>query len=157
MGGLLEVSAPVRYLYSLLSGLVSLLTPVHEYTSVEVGVVGSEGVEESPLPWASSSRLWRLWYRALEAPADEGRPVWGSDQNASPPAASRESLPLLPHGAGRTTAAYNLSHVVAQRLARWLLMTQDRMDSDAFYLTQDFLAHMRSVRRVGVSAAAGGT
>jgi DNA-binding transcriptional regulator YhcF (GntR family) len=43
-----------------------------------------------------------------------------------------------------------------QRCCRWLLMTQDRMQSEEFLLTQEFLAMMLGVRRTGVSAAASG-
>ncbi|MHB8742402.1 MAG: Crp/Fnr family transcriptional regulator [Sulfuricaulis sp.] len=53
------------------------------------------------------------------------------------------------------TAACNRHHLLGQRLARWLLMTYDRMQSNEFQLTQEFLAHMLGVRRVGVTEAAG--
>jgi CRP-like cAMP-binding protein len=52
------------------------------------------------------------------------------------------------------SAACNQFHSLEQRCARWLLMTHDRMDADAFTLTQEFLAMMLGVQRTGVSAAA---
>jgi CRP-like cAMP-binding protein len=53
-------------------------------------------------------------------------------------------------------AACNNAHVVEERCARWLLMTSDNLATNAFFLTQDFLAQMLGVRRTGVSEAAAG-
>jgi hypothetical protein len=53
------------------------------------------------------------------------------------------------------SAACNHFHSIQQRCCRWLLMTHDRMQSDEFLLTQEFLAMMLGVQRTGVSAAAG--
>ena len=53
------------------------------------------------------------------------------------------------------SAACNQFHTLEQRCCRWLLMTHDRMQSDEFLLTQEFLAMMLGVQRTGVSVAAG--
>jgi len=53
------------------------------------------------------------------------------------------------------TAACNRLHDIGQRLARWLLMTQDRVDSGSLPITHDFLATMLGTDRPTVSVAAG--
>ena len=53
------------------------------------------------------------------------------------------------------SAACNQFHSIEQRCSRWMLMTHDRMQSDKFLLTQEFLAMMLGVQRTGITAAAG--
>ena len=62
---------------------------------------------------------------------------------------------LLNMSTAMQVAACNKSHVLEERLARWLVMVRDRLETDQFFLTQDFLARMLGVRRAGVNETAG--
>lgn len=136
--------------------MVSLLTLVEDRLALEVGLVGREGVVGSPLVLG----VERSPVRAL---VQGGGTAMRMSVRSFRTALRRS--PALLRGLLRyvhalmsqvtQTAACNRFHVVEARLARWLLMTRDRVRSDEFRLTQDFLSHMLGVRRVGVTEAAG--
>jgi CRP-like cAMP-binding protein len=146
----------LKHVYFPTSGLVSLLTPASGAASVEVGLVGNEGmagvsiilgVQVSPVLGLVQGRGSALRMKAS---------VFRSALKQSPRLRRELNSYLYCLMAQITqTAACNRLHSVRQRLARWLLMTQDRMQSDKFYLTQEFLAQMLTVRREGVTTAAG--
>lgn len=152
---LYEPGSRIRDVYFPGDCVVSLLTVVEGRRSLEVGLVGSEGMVGLPL--ALGVVLSPV--RAL---------VQGSGAALRMKAADfRKALPQHP-ALQRTlyryanalmaqitqTAACNRFHVVEARLARWLLMTRDRTRSSTVHLTQEFLSHMLGVRRVGVTVAA---
>ena len=135
--------------------VVSLLTVVDGHEALEVGLVGREGMVGIPL--ALGMRVSPV--RALVQGAG---PALRMDARHFS-AALRASPALqraLQHYTGALirqisqTAGCNRFHVVEQRLARWLLMTRDRVRSTEFRLTHEFLSQMLGVRRVGVTEAA---
>jgi PAS domain S-box-containing protein len=136
--------------------LVSLLTTVEGRQALEVGLVGREGVVGISLALgmdvASVRALVQGTGTAMRMEAARFR-----EEFAQSPALQRE-LYRYTHAMlvqVRQTAACNRFHVVEARLARWLLMTRERVRSDQFLLTQEFLADMLGVRRVAVTKAAG--
>lgn len=146
----------LQHVYFPTSGLISLLTPVDEHPSVEVGMVGREGVAGIPLFLGVNTSS----VRALVQGSGSAMRITAAsfaNQTARSPSLRRELNRYLYTFIVQVTqtAACNSRHELGPRLARWLLMTHDRMQSDRFYLTQDFLAHMLSVQRAGVSKAAG--
>jgi len=138
------------------NSMVSLLTLVEDHLALEVGLVGLEGVVGAPLALGVD----RSPVRALvQGGGSALRMSAGSFRSAlrRSPLLQRSLLRYVHALMSQVTqtAACNRFHLVEARLARWLLMTRDRMRSSEFRLTQDFLAHMLGVRRVGVTEAAG--
>jgi hypothetical protein len=132
--------------------LVSLLTLV-EVTGLEVGLVGREGAIGAP--GAGRPRLrcahW-CWARNRHA-HEHSRFLKEFRRGPALQRALFQFTDLLMIQISQT-AACNRFHIVEARLARWLLMTTERMASPEFHLTHVLLADMLGVRREGVTVAA---
>jgi CRP-like cAMP-binding protein len=152
---LYELGDRLLYVYFPIDGFISMLTAVDHYSTLEVGMIGREGMcgytvslgdTTAPLRALTqgAGSAWRMksatFRRHLEHTPELRRVV------------DRYMCVLLRQLA--QTAACTRFHVVEKRLARWLLMTHDRASADSFEVTQEFLAFMLGVRRSGVTAAA---
>jgi CRP-like cAMP-binding protein len=151
-----EPNEPVKFLYFPNSGLISLVILMHDQRTVEAGIVGREGIVGLPAAMGFPRH-----------PLQEIVQVSG-DAFRIPVQALRKLAPRLPElfkYATRyimslglqvaQTAACNRVHDLEQRLARWLLMAQDRLRADSVAITQDFLATMVGTDRPSVSLAEG--
>jgi CRP-like cAMP-binding protein len=152
---LYEPGKEIRTVYFPIDCLVSLLTTVDKRRSLEVGMVGNEGMAGMPfILGVGVSGVRALVQGAGRALCMAAAPFrLEFDRNPElQQALYRYTYALMAQVS--QTAACNRFHDSRQRLARWLLMTSDRVGGDEFPLTQEFLAHMLGVRRVGVTAAA---
>jgi CRP-like cAMP-binding protein len=152
---LYEAGDPIRDVYFPSRSLVSLLTLVEGHLALEVGMVGREGMVGIPLALGAEVSPVRALVQgggpALKMTAARFR----AELKRSPPL--QRELNRYVHAMMAQisqTAGCNRFHVVEARLARWLLMTRDRVRSGQFRMTHDFLSHMLGVRRVGVTEAA---
>ena len=152
---LYEPGDRIRDVYFPGRSVVSLLTVVDGRSALEVGLVGHEGMVGIPLALGIDVSPVRALVQGAGAAMQMSVPRFRKALDASPPL--RRSLHRYTNGLMAQitqTAACNRFHVVEARLARWLLMTRDRMRSPEFRLTQEFLSHMLGVRRVGVTHSA---
>lgn len=153
---LCEPGAPIRYAYFPIDCFISLVIPVDSGASLEVELVGSEGVAGIPLLLGVGVSALRVLAQGAGRALRISAPLFQREVEDNP--ALREILlryvfVLLAQLA--QTAACNRFHLLDARLARWLLMTSDRAHSNEFHLTHETLARMLGVRRVGVTNAAG--
>ena len=151
----LRGGATIKHVYFPVHGFISLLTQVDQHASLEVGLVGREGMFgaevalgmlESPLlalvqgPGAA----WRVNSVAFRRELVRSKALREGVQRCL-----RVVLAQM-----ASSAACLRFHQIQQRLARWLLMSADRAHAPQFHVTHEFLAGMLGVRRVGITVAA---
>jgi CRP-like cAMP-binding protein len=151
-----ENQEPIEYAYFVNAGLASVLTVMPDGKSVEVGLTGKEGfvgvllltglvTSPNQVVMQVGGNAFRLKVRGF------------NDVLQRSPKLEQLLLRCAQELTTQATqtAACNGLHEVHQRLARWLLMSQDRLGGDIVPLTQQFLAHMLGTRRASVTVAAG--
>lgn len=154
-GYVLEVpNRPIEFVYFIETGVVSVVVVNAHDHRIEVGVIGLEGVTGLPIVMgddrSTNSTYMQIGGEGWRIAADALRAAM----------ADSPSLAMLLQRFARAfmtqtahTALANGRAKLDERLARWLLMAHDRMDSDEVPLTHEFLAVMLGVRRAGVTVA----
>jgi CRP-like cAMP-binding protein len=147
---------PSRHLYFPIDSFISIVASIAGEPVLEVGMVGREGMLGAELALGVTTA-------PLHALVQGPGSAWQVEAKAFR-ALLAKSLPLQ-RGLNRyiyvlmaqlaTASACLRFHQIEPRLARWLLMSQDRAHADRFLVTHEFLAYMLGVRRVGITAAAG--
>ena len=152
---LYEPGKAIRWVYFPIDCLISLLTAVDKRRTLEVGMVGNEGMAGMPfILGIGVSGVRALVQGGGDALRMASGPFRIEFERNLPlqQALFRYTYALMAQIS--QTAACNRFHEAEARLARWLLMTRDRVGSDNFPLTHEFLAHMLGMRREGVTEAA---
>lgn len=150
-----ECGATLEFAYFLNRGLISLVVVMKDGKTAEAGIVGNEGFTGT----AAAVGMSRGPLQAvIQITGDGFRVKVAALQNILESAPALQLI-LSRYGVVQgmqvaQTAACNRLHDVQQRLARWLLMTQDRVDSESLPITHDFLATMLGTDRPSVSKAA---
>jgi CRP-like cAMP-binding protein len=146
----------VKFVYFPEDCVISLVTEMEDGDSVEAMTVGSDGFAGMAVfHGAPSSRL-----KAIGQISGAARRIAAEDflELTRDCIAFHDLLHRYSQFVFETvaqSAACNRLHVIEQRCARWLLMSQDRVGRNRFDLTQEFLAEMLGVRRPGVTVAMG--
>lgn len=151
-----EMGEAIEYCYFMNSGMTSILTVMGDGKGVEVGLTGKEGFIGLPLVVGLKTSSTRAIvqisgsaYRVSAAKLLEALakcPQLGKNLNRYAQELAMQATQV---------AACNRLHDVSKRLARWLLMSQDRVGGNVVPLTQEFLSHMLGTRRASVTVAAG--
>jgi len=150
-----EAGAPTKHVHFPIDGFVSLLAQVDSEHVIEVGMIGREGMLGVQLALGVASEPLKALVQGQGRALRIDAAAFRRELAASPALRTmlgRYVYVLLAQHA--RAAACLRFHLIEERLARWLLMSQDRALSDVFQLTHEFLAYMLGVRRVGVTVAA---
>jgi CRP-like cAMP-binding protein len=146
----------IRHVYFPNNSIVSLLAAEPHHASLEVGMIGNEGMTGiSVFMGVNTSRTLALVQGAGTAVRMKAATLRRESDHVGTfhSLLHRYTHSLLTQMS--LSSACNRFHTTNSRLARWLLMTHDRVGTDEFRLTQDFMSNMLGVRREGVNRAAG--
>jgi len=154
---LVQPGLPMLHAYFPIAGVISVVTHGAEHQGLEVGMVGREGMLGATLSLGAVTAplralvqapgmAWRIGGAALRAELLHSK--------ALQEGMNRYLCVLMDQMAA--SAACLRFHLIGPRLARWLLMSHDRVQADHFRVTHQVLAGMLGVRRVGITSAAGG-
>jgi len=153
---LYEVGAPFEYIYFFETGVASVLTSMANGSTIEVGMIGTEGIVGATALLGGEVSAQHIIVQApgaaLRMKVAECKAAF--EQNAAVRALVLRFIAAL-LDLGAQTAACSRLHSIEQRCARWVLMTRDRLHSDAMPMTHEFLATMLGVRRAGVTETVG--
>ena len=153
---MIAANRPIEVVDFVLHGLASQLAVMRDGGAIEVGVIGREGTTGLPLfLGASETPILTV----MQVPGEAMRISAGAFRDAAERLPTLRRMLRLYAGSTVSTTAWlvacNRAHAIEQRLARWLLMTHDRVLGDRFRLTHEFLSQMMGVRRASVTEAAG--
>jgi CRP-like cAMP-binding protein len=151
-----EAGEKIRYAYFLNGGLASMVVITSDGRSVEIAMVGREGIIGTPLAVGLARELYRA---IVQIPANGLRiraEVLEKSLPHTPDLQLITNRYVLMRGlqVGQI-AACNRLHEIEQRLARWLLMCQDRVESKVLPVTHEFISQMLGTGRPSVTLAAG--
>ncbi len=152
---LYRANKAVEFVYFIETGVGSLVNTLANGQAAEVGTIGNEGVVGLPLLLGDDKAPTAVYVQVPGAGWRMKAAIFKTELARSPTmqvVMLRYAHALFNQVA--QSAACNQFHTLQQRCCRWLLMTHDRMQSDEFLLTQEFLAMMLGVQRTGVTKAA---
>ena len=153
---LYRANKPIEFIYFIETGVGSLVNTMKNGDAAEVGTIGNEGVVGLPIVFGDNRAPTSVYVQVPGAGLRMKATLFEKELAKS--ASMRTVMLHYAHSFFNQvaqSAACNHYHSLQQRCCRWLLMTHDRMHSDEFLLTQEFLAMMLGVQRTGVTAAAG--
>lgn len=151
-------NAPIEHVYFPVTGVLSLVSQMEDGRGIEVATIGNEGMAGLPVflqatMTSSHMAFSQIPGQSLRMPAGRfGEFITSSENGGLQVALSRYTQALMSMIA--RAVACNALHSVQQRASRWLLTTHDRVGSDEFLLTQEFLGQMLGVTRASVNEVA---